>query len=80
MMRRDETRWAVQHPGRVVTLVHQEDWAASSAADAFSYEDVFWGACACRLRGWWWWWWWLAAVVRGRRSVHDRPCARVGGV
>ncbi|KAI0262464.1 ChaC-like protein-domain-containing protein [Gloeopeniophorella convolvens] len=33
-----------EHPGRVVTLVHQEDWAASSAADAFSYEDVFWAA------------------------------------
>jgi len=30
-------------PGRVVTLVHQEDWAAFSSADPFPHEDVVWG-------------------------------------
>jgi len=30
-------------PGRVVTLVHQEDWAAFSSADSFPHEDVVWG-------------------------------------
>lgn len=30
-------------PGRVVTLVHQEDWAAFSSADLFPREDVVWG-------------------------------------
>jgi len=30
-------------PGRVVTLVRQEDWAAFSAADLFPHEDVVWG-------------------------------------
>ncbi|KAI0258676.1 ChaC-like protein [Gloeopeniophorella convolvens] len=36
-------RGTPEHPGRVVTLVHQEDWAAFSAADAFPHEDVVWG-------------------------------------
>ncbi|KAH9065015.1 ChaC-like protein [Lactarius vividus] len=30
-------------PGRVVTLVHQEHWAAFSSADSFPHEDVVWG-------------------------------------
>ncbi|KAH9013948.1 ChaC-like protein, partial [Lactarius pseudohatsudake] len=30
-------------PRRVVTLVHQEDWASFSSADSFLHEDVVWG-------------------------------------
>jgi cation transport protein ChaC len=30
-------------PGRVVTLVHQEDWEAFSSGDPFPHEDVVWG-------------------------------------
>ncbi|KAF5346047.1 hypothetical protein D9756_010840 [Leucocoprinus leucothites] len=33
----------VQNPGRVVTLVHKEDWDRFSGSDAFPDEDVVWG-------------------------------------
>lgn len=37
-------RGTPQNPGRVVTLIHQEDWAAfSSAVDPFPHEDIVWG-------------------------------------
>ncbi|KAF8502871.1 ChaC-like protein-domain-containing protein [Russula emetica] len=37
-------RGTLQNPGRVVTLIHQEDWAAfSSAVDSFPHEDIVWG-------------------------------------
>ncbi|KAI0262454.1 ChaC-like protein, partial [Gloeopeniophorella convolvens] len=36
-------RGTPERPGRVVTPVHQEDWAAFSAADAFPHEGVVWG-------------------------------------
>ncbi|KAI0286417.1 ChaC-like protein [Russula brevipes] len=36
-------RGTPENPGRVVTLVHQEDWAAFSGADSFPHEDVVWG-------------------------------------
>ncbi|KAJ3566705.1 hypothetical protein NP233_g6829 [Leucocoprinus birnbaumii] len=32
-----------ENPGRVVTLVHKEDWDKFSEADAFPHEDVVWG-------------------------------------
>jgi hypothetical protein len=36
-----------QNPGRVVTLVHQEDWAGFSGADSFPHEDIVWGTYVC---------------------------------
>ncbi|KAI0297521.1 ChaC-like protein [Multifurca ochricompacta] len=36
-------RGTPKSPGRVVTLVHQEDWAEFSGADLFPHEDVVWG-------------------------------------
>ncbi|KAF7760670.1 hypothetical protein Agabi119p4_10079 [Agaricus bisporus var. burnettii] len=32
-----------EYPGRVVTLVHKEDWVRFSEEDAFPDEDVVWG-------------------------------------
>ncbi|KIK16577.1 hypothetical protein PISMIDRAFT_686196, partial [Pisolithus microcarpus 441] len=32
-----------KNPGRVVTLIHKEDWDHFSASDAFPDEDVVWG-------------------------------------
>ncbi|KAI3614387.1 cation transport regulator-like protein [Moniliophthora roreri] len=32
-----------QNPGRVVTLIHKEDWDAFSDSDPFPDEDVVWG-------------------------------------
>ncbi|KAH9016153.1 ChaC-like protein [Lactarius pseudohatsudake] len=36
-------RGTLTSPGRVVTLIHQEDWTALSSADSFLHEDVVWG-------------------------------------
>jgi len=36
-------RGTPENPGRVVTLVHQEDWAGFSESDPFPGEDVVWG-------------------------------------
>ncbi|KAH9992497.1 ChaC-like protein [Russula compacta] len=36
-------RGTPEHPGRVVTLVHQEDWANFSGEDPFPHEDIVWG-------------------------------------
>jgi hypothetical protein len=36
-------RGTPENPGRVVTLVHKEDWDRFSASDAFPHEDVVWG-------------------------------------
>ncbi|KAJ3550011.1 hypothetical protein NM688_g5116 [Phlebia brevispora] len=36
-------RGTPENPGRVVTLIHKEDWAAFSGSDAFPHEDVVWG-------------------------------------
>lgn len=36
-------RGTPENPGRVVTLIHKEDWDRFSAADAFPDEDVVWG-------------------------------------
>ncbi|KAF9221278.1 ChaC-like protein [Gyrodon lividus] len=36
-------RGTPEDPGRVVTLVHKEDWDRFSASDAFPDEDVVWG-------------------------------------
>ncbi|KAL9715592.1 hypothetical protein Ac2012v2_000034 [Leucoagaricus gongylophorus] len=36
-------RGTPENPGRVVTLVHKEDWDQFSGADAFPHEDVVWG-------------------------------------
>jgi len=36
-------RGTPENPGRVVTLIHTEDWAAFSRSDAFPQEDVVWG-------------------------------------
>jgi len=36
-------RGTLENPGRVVTLIHQEDWQAFSASDPFPHEDVVWG-------------------------------------
>ncbi|KAJ3727248.1 ChaC-like protein [Lentinula guzmanii] len=35
-------RGTPEKPGRVVTLIHKEDWAAFSASDAFPDEDIVW--------------------------------------
>ncbi|KAL0950525.1 hypothetical protein HGRIS_007333 [Hohenbuehelia grisea] len=32
-----------QNPGRVVTLVHKEDWDLFSGSDAFPDDDIVWG-------------------------------------
>ncbi|KAI0089931.1 ChaC-like protein [Irpex rosettiformis] len=36
-------RGTPENPGRVVTLIHKEDWDAFSGADAFPEEDIVWG-------------------------------------
>ncbi|KAG2024092.1 hypothetical protein CC2G_001681 [Coprinopsis cinerea AmutBmut pab1-1] len=36
-------RGTPESPGRVVTLVHKEDWDKFSGSDAFPDEDVVWG-------------------------------------
>lgn len=36
-------RGTPEKPGRVVTLIHKEDWDAFSGSDAFPDEDVVWG-------------------------------------
>ncbi|KAF7325940.1 Gamma-glutamylcyclotransferase [Mycena kentingensis (nom. inval.)] len=36
-------RGTPEYPGRVVTLVHKEDWDLFSGADAFPDEDIVWG-------------------------------------
>ncbi|KAA1475387.1 ChaC-like protein [Dentipellis sp. KUC8613] len=36
-------RGTPESPGRVVTLIHQEDWDAFSGSDPFPHEDVVWG-------------------------------------
>ncbi|KAJ7649299.1 ChaC-like protein [Mycena rosella] len=36
-------RGTPENPGRVVTLVHKEDWDLFSCADAFPDEDTVWG-------------------------------------
>lgn len=36
-------RGTEEHPGRVVTLIHKEEWDAFSGADAFPQEDTVWG-------------------------------------
>jgi len=37
-------RGTPENPGRVVTLVHQEDWAVfSGVEDPFPHEDIVWG-------------------------------------
>ncbi|THU83884.1 hypothetical protein K435DRAFT_688678, partial [Dendrothele bispora CBS 962.96] len=36
-------RGTPEHPGRVVTLIHKEDWDKFSASDPFPDEDVVWG-------------------------------------
>ncbi|KAI6022452.1 hypothetical protein PISMIDRAFT_100824 [Pisolithus microcarpus 441] len=40
-------RGTPENPGRVVTLIHKEDWDHFSASDAFPDEDVVWGESAC---------------------------------
>ncbi|KAJ7636379.1 ChaC-like protein [Roridomyces roridus] len=41
----DHRGWLIglQDPGRVVTLVHKEDWDLFSGSDAFPDEDIVWG-------------------------------------
>ncbi|KIY50060.1 ChaC-like protein [Fistulina hepatica ATCC 64428] len=36
-------RGTLENPGRVVTLIHKEDWDSYSSADPFPEEDVVWG-------------------------------------
>ncbi|KAJ7080974.1 ChaC-like protein [Mycena belliarum] len=36
-------RGTPENPGRVVTLVHKEDWDLFSGSDAFPNEDTVWG-------------------------------------
>ncbi|EJD04534.1 ChaC-like protein [Fomitiporia mediterranea MF3/22] len=36
-------RGTPENPGRVVTLIHKEDWDKFSASDAFPEEDTVWG-------------------------------------
>ncbi|VDB85107.1 unnamed protein product [Peniophora sp. CBMAI 1063] len=36
-------RGTPENPGRVVTIIHQEDWQAFSGSDPFPHEDVAWG-------------------------------------
>jgi len=36
-------RGTPENPGRVVTLIHKEDWDKLSVADAFPGDDVVWG-------------------------------------
>jgi len=36
-------RGTPENPGRVVTLVHKEDWDAFSGSDPFPDDDVVWG-------------------------------------
>jgi len=36
-------RGTPENPGRVVTLVHKEDWDEFSGSDAFPDEDIVWG-------------------------------------
>ncbi|KAH8111453.1 ChaC-like protein [Phellopilus nigrolimitatus] len=36
-------RGTPENPGRVVTLIHKEDWDRFSASDAFPEEDIVWG-------------------------------------
>ncbi|KAJ6606946.1 ChaC-like protein [Mycena sp. CBHHK59/15] len=36
-------RGTPENPGRVVTLIHKEDWDLFSGSDAFPDEDIVWG-------------------------------------
>ncbi|KAG8815268.1 hypothetical protein FRC19_001134 [Serendipita sp. 401] len=36
-------RGTPEHPGRVVTLIHAEEWANFDSQDAFPHEDIVWG-------------------------------------
>ncbi|KAI1789065.1 ChaC-like protein [Ganoderma leucocontextum] len=36
-------RGTPENPGRVVTLIHKEDWDNFSGSDSFPHEDVVWG-------------------------------------
>lgn len=36
-------RGTPENPGRVVTLIHSEDWDAFSGSDPFPHDDVVWG-------------------------------------
>ncbi|OAX34937.1 ChaC-like protein [Rhizopogon vinicolor AM-OR11-026] len=36
-------RGTPENPGRVVTLIHKEDWDRFSQSDAFPNEDIVWG-------------------------------------
>lgn len=36
-------RGTPESPGRVVTLIHADEWAHFSSQDAFPHEDVVWG-------------------------------------
>jgi len=36
-------RGTLQNPGRVVTLVHKEDWDSYAGSDPFPDEDIVWG-------------------------------------
>ncbi|KAF9561519.1 ChaC-like protein [Agrocybe pediades] len=36
-------RGTPENPGRVVTLIHKEDWDKFSGSDAFPDEDIVWG-------------------------------------
>ncbi|KAI0028534.1 ChaC-like protein, partial [Vararia minispora EC-137] len=44
--RSHDHRGTRESPGRVVTLVHQEDWETFSGSDPFPDEDVVWGEIA----------------------------------
>ncbi|RDB27398.1 Glutathione-specific gamma-glutamylcyclotransferase [Hypsizygus marmoreus] len=36
-------RGTPENPGRVVTLIHKEEWDKFSGSDAFPHEDIVWG-------------------------------------